>query len=90
MRDLTLTETEAVTGAIGPPGAIAGGTVAGVAYIGAQAGAGTTPTVLGASGAVLTGAVAGFFSPISTAQAAGASLAGFYAGFAGGLVGRGA
>lgn len=88
MRDLTLTEIEIVSGAVGPLGAVAGATVGGVGYIGAQAGAGTTPTLSGAASAVVGGAVAGFFTPTTTAQAAGLGLAGFYAGFGGGLAGR--
>lgn len=88
MRELTLTEVEAVSGAQGPLGAAAGAAVGGIGYLGAQAGAGSTPTLGGATSAVVAGGIAGFFTPTTTAQAAGLGLAGFYAGFGGGLAGR--
>ena len=91
MRDITLVELDAVSGGAGPPAALlAGGIVGGVTYVGAQAGAGTQPTFVGAAGAVITGAVAGVFAPATVAQTAGAALAGFYGGLAGGYVSRGA
>lgn len=89
MRDLNFYELESVSGAQGPVGAAIGGAVGGIAYIGAQAGAGSTPSVAGAAGAVVTGAIGGFFTPATAAQAVGTGLAGFYAGFGGGLVSRG-
>jgi hypothetical protein len=89
MRGLTQDEIKVISGAIGPPGAIAGAAGGVVAYVGTQAGAGQTATWSGAGQAAVGGAVLGFFTPATTAQAVGAGIAGFYGGFAGGLVSRG-
>lgn len=89
MRELTWSEAEVVSGAVGPPGAIVGAAAGVVGYVGFQAGSGSPATWSGATGAAVAGGVAGFFTPTTTAQAIGTGMAGFYGGLAGGLASRG-
>lgn len=88
MRDLTKMEIQAISGAVGPTGAVAGAVVGVAGYIGTQTGAGQTATWTGAAGAGVAGGILGFFTPATTAQAAGTAMGAFYGGLGGGYMMR--
>lgn len=88
MRDLTQAEIEAISGAVGPPGAVAGAVVGVAGYIGMQAGSGQPATWTGAASAGIATGIAGFFTPATTAQVAGTAMASFYGGLGGGYMMR--
>lgn len=88
MRALTQMEIAEISGAVGPPGAVAGAVVGVAGYIGMQAGSGQPATWTGAASAGVAAGVVGFFTPATTAQAAGTAMASFYGGLGGGYMMR--
>lgn len=88
MREVTWEEAEEVGGAVGVPGAIAGGVYGGATYIGSTTGGGSFSTTefIAAVGA---GALLGAMGPSATLIRAGANAIGsFGAGVIGGNSGR--
>lgn len=89
MRNLTEEEISLISGAFGPPGAVAGGIIAGAGYLGQNAGAGTG-SMTGFATTVGAGAAVGFVAgPTTVAGTVLGSTVSFYGGMAGGLMERG-